>query len=182
MEDNTPSPEGQQPGKKSAAVRPSPLSSMLSIAGGVVGIIFGIFFISSASGDPETGGLNSSVIANDGALVVCGKRMNLPYMYRATMARTSSWGSTWEKDRFDDAYGACHSVTSDASKRMNAVMGLEPNYAVVRSLDNGVTWGSESIITDSRRGDIPPLSTVTSDGRILVIWFSGREIHSVRGE
>lgn len=57
MKDNAPSPDGQQPGRKSAAVRPSPLSSMLSIAGGVIGIIFGIFFVSSASGDPEAGGM-----------------------------------------------------------------------------------------------------------------------------
>jgi hypothetical protein len=61
-------------------------------------------------------------------------------------------------------------------------MELEPNYAVVRSLDNGVTWGSESIITDSRRGDNPPLSAVSSDGRLLVIWFPEWEIHTVRGE
>ncbi|MBN2199815.1 MAG: SHOCT domain-containing protein [Candidatus Aminicenantes bacterium] len=56
MENNTPSPASRQPGKKSAAVRPSPLTSILGIVVGVVGLIFGIAFVSSTSGDSEAQG------------------------------------------------------------------------------------------------------------------------------
>lgn len=135
-----------------------------------------------AVSDPDTAGLSTSVIASDGALVVCGSRMYLPYMYRATMARSTSWGGTWEKDRLGDAYGSCRSITTDGSKRTNAVVEREPNYAVLRSLDQGTSWGSESIIGDSQRADNPPLSAVSSDGTLLVVWIPGAEIYAARGE
>jgi len=59
MEDDIPSPEKQQAGRKSVVVRPSPLSSIMGIVAGVVGIIFGIFFISSTSGDSDGSGARS---------------------------------------------------------------------------------------------------------------------------
>lgn len=59
MEDNTPSQDRQPPDRKTVVVRPSPLSSIIGIIAGVAGIIFGIFFFSSTSGDSEADGVKS---------------------------------------------------------------------------------------------------------------------------
>ena len=132
--------------------------------------------------DARTAGLNSFVLMDDGSLVVGGGYMNLPYMYKAMVARTTDWGSTWSNELFANRYEYCRSLTCDGFGPLNAVMQLDSDYAVIRSLDRGLSWGNESIISDSPRSDNPPLAVIGSDGALLVFWKYESDIFMARGE